>query len=86
MITEIVIGFLISIPYIILYSLQGFDFNLALPNDIFNVLKDLTVGVAYVVPVAHFLLLFNIRVGILIFKCVWSLVIRLKSFIPTFGS
>lgn len=86
MITTAVMNFTMLIPLGILMLLDPFEFNIVLPDNIFNALSDMTSGVAYVVPVGTFLTIFSIRISILIFKCTWSVIIRIKSFIPTFGA
>lgn len=86
MITDLIINVLLGLPYLLLSSLEPLDFNIKFPDDIFEILKDLCVGVAYVLPVARLMPILITRIGIAIFKICWASVIRVKSFIPTMGS
>ena len=86
MITDLIINVFLAIPFLLLSGLSAFDFNLELPANMFEILNDLLVGVSYVVPVVRLLPIFYSIIGIATFKALWSVVIRIKSFIPTMGS
>lgn len=86
MITDLIINVLMGLPYLLLSSLQSLDFNIKFPDDLFEIIKDLSVGVAYVLPITRLMPILIARIGIAIFKICWASVIRVKSFIPTMGA
>lgn len=86
MITDLVLNVFFAIPYLLLSSMSGLDFNVALPDSFFSTLDNISSGVGYVLPVAGLLPIFLVTIGVYTFRIVWSIVIRVKSFIPTMGS
>lgn len=85
MITDLIINVIFAIPYALLSSMQGLDFNLELPSNFFNTLENLSSGVGYVIPVAKLLPIFVVTIALYSFRIVWAIIIRVKSFIPTMG-
>lgn len=86
MITEAILNFLFYLPYSILQAVSVADVTISIENNTFEIIKDLTCGVAYVVPVARLMPIFLTRIGLMIFKVSWAIIIRVKSFIPTMGN
>ena len=86
MITDAIINIIFLLPYGLLSAMDSLNFELTLPADMFEIIKDLTVGVNYVVPVERLMPIFITMLSLSIFKIVWAIIIRIKSFIPTMGS
>lgn len=86
MITDLIINILMAIPYFLLNGLESLNFNLELPNNFFTILNEFSSGVGYVLPVSKLLPIFFITISLYCFRIYWSLVIRIKSFIPGMGS
>lgn len=86
MITDVIFNILFFIPYGLLSALDSFNIKFTIPADMFEIIKDLTVGVNYVVPVDGLMPIFITMISLSIFKIVWAIVIRIKSFIPAMGS
>ena len=86
MITDIILNIIFSIPYVLLSGLDSLNFNLTFPEDMFEIIKDLTIGVSYVVPIVRLMPIFSTTISLMVFKIIWALVIRIKSFIPSMGA
>lgn len=86
MITDSIINVLLFIPYLLLEGLNSFEFNLTFPDNMFEIIKDITCGVAYVIPIARLMPIFTVRIAILILKISWASVCRIKSFIPGYSN
>lgn len=86
MITDVIINIIFLIPYGLLSAMDSLNIVLSLPADMFEIIKDLTVGVNYVVPIERLMPIFVVMISLSVFKIVWAIVIRVKSFIPTMGS
>lgn len=86
MITDAIINIIFLIPYGLLSAMDSLNIVLSLPADMFEIIKDLTVGVNYVVPIERLMPIFVVMISLSVFKIVWAIVIRVKSFIPTMGS
>lgn len=86
MITDAIINIIFLIPYGLLSAMDSLNIELSLPADMFEIIKDLTVGVNYVVPIERLMPIFVVMISLSVFKIVWAIVIRVKSFIPTMGS
>lgn len=61
--------------------LPSFDFTFSL--DFMTTASDFLNGVAFFLPVAPLLALFEIKLLIISFRMFWALCLRVKSFIPT---
>ena len=86
MITDAIINAFLFVPYLLLSGISSFNFNLTFPADMFEIIKDITCGVVYVLPVARLFVLFQITIALYTFKIAVALVVRAKSFIPTMGA
>ena len=78
----------ISIVFSPVYALLSLlpDIDLSLPDNIFNSVSSVLANVAYVLPVVALMPIFVISLSLSIFRASWSLIIRIKSFIPTMGA
>ena len=86
MITDAIINVILFIPYLLLQGLNSFEFNIKFPDNMFEIIKDLTCGVVYVLPIVRLMPIFICRIGIYALKIAWACICRVKSFIPTFGN
>lgn len=84
MITDFIINLFIKIPYALLSSLP--DFSISFDTSYFEKFKSYVSFVGYVLPVSGLLPILVISFSLTVFKFVWALVLRIKSFIPTMGS
>lgn len=62
------------------------DIDFAIPDDVFSGLQYIFNGIAYFLPIKSLLPIIFIDVSISVFHIVWSIILRIKSFIPTMGS
>lgn len=86
MITDALINAFLFLPTLLLTSLDCLDFDFSLPTGIYDTLYNISKGVAFVLPLPFLISIFAIKLGIHSFRFIWSLVIRIKSFIPTMGA
>lgn len=86
LITDLIINVLLSIPYLLLSGIDLLGIEFYFPDNMFEIIRDLTVGVNYVVPIARLTPIFLACLGLAVFKIYWAIVVRIKSFIPTMGS
>lgn len=84
MITDIILDFFLCLPKLLLKALPAVD--VSIPDNVFNGINDFIAGVAYLYPVPECMPIITISLGISMFKIVWALTIRIKSFIPTMGA
>lgn len=86
MITDAIISVIIAPIYAIfkLISLPVVD-NIVIPTDVFNGLSGFLANVAYVLPVKQMLGMITFSAILDHFTTIWSLILRIKSFIPTMG-
>ena len=84
MITDFIINVLCALPNLLLDSMQ--NFNLEIPENIFNGFNSILNLLGFMFPVAGLLPILVISFGIKYFQIMWALLIRIKSFIPTMGS
>ena len=59
--------------------------NIEIPADTFNEIEVVISNVAYIVPVKGLLLIISISLVLDNFTIIWSLILRIKSFIPSMG-
>ena len=83
MITDAIINALLFFPTLLLTQLESLNFSFSLPDDIYNTLYNLTVGVAYVLPLPWLLVCFGVRTAVYLWRIPYSIVLRIKSFIPS---
>lgn len=80
MITDAILNILFAVPLLILDSLPSVEFSF--PDNIYNGLETLLSNVAYVVPITALMPILVSSFAISMFKIVWALGLRVKSFIP----
>lgn len=85
MITDLIINALLFLPTLLLSQLDHLNFSFSLPDNIYDILYNLTVGVAYVLPLPWLFVCFGIRTAVYLWRIPYSLILRIKSFIPTMG-
>lgn len=84
MITEKIIDIFILIPKLCLNFLPTFEFSL--PDvSIFNYFIDVLSYIAYILPLGHIITIFTLSFFITNFRVIWTIILRIKSFIPTMG-
>lgn len=76
-----ILGSVFTIGFVLLDSLPTLNFTI--PVDIFTNIGGFFNGVAFFLPVSALLVLFQLKMLVLTFRIFWSLVMRVKSFIPT---
>lgn len=62
------------------------DINFSIPDNAFAGLEYIFSGVAYFLPVKALLPIVLVDFSISSFHIVWSIILRIKSFIPTMGA
>ena len=86
MIVDMIFNVVFGLPYTLLVGLDVLDISISVPVDYMNILNDLVVGVGYVLPVKELLPLASAMMLLCLFKILWALIIRVKSFVPTMGA
>lgn len=84
MITEGILNILAFIPNLLLDGMQGL--SLSIPNDIFNGLNNIFNCLGFLFPISGLLLILGVSFAIKSFQIIWSIILRVKSFIPTMGA
>lgn len=84
MITEGILYILAFIPNLLLDGMQGV--SLSIPNDIFNGLNSIFNCLGFLFPISGLLLILGVSFAIKSFQIIWSIILRVKSFIPTMGA
>lgn len=87
MITENIIDILLT-PALLLVTALGniFETNLELPPSMFDILYDVTHGLGYFLPVQLLMTLAIFQLSCHAFRFTWYLILRAKSFVPTWGN
>lgn len=83
MITEAILNVLAFIPNLLLDNMQGI--SLAIPDNIFNGLNNIFNCLGFIFPISGLLVILGISFTIKNFQIIWSIILRVKSFIPTMG-
>lgn len=86
MITDAIINAILFLPTLLLTGLDALDFNFSLPAGVYDTLYNISKGVGYVLPLPFLLSISAIKLGIHSFRLIWSVILRIKSFIPTMGA
>lgn len=86
MITDLIINVFLFLPTALLQGLSALDFSFSFPDNIYYTLYNLSKGVAFVLPLKFLISISAVRIAIHSFRFIWSLVLRIKSFIPTMGA
>ena len=84
MIIDAIIGFLLALPNALLNSLTSIG-DIVIPTGAFDWWKNIINMLTYVFPVYSILPIMVISTGIKTFQIGWSLLNKLKGFIPTFS-
>lgn len=86
MITDAIINILVS-PLYLVFNLMPLDSipDLVLPDDVFNGISGFLANVAYIIPINGLLPILILGWALDNFNIIWSLILRIKSFIPTMG-
>lgn len=87
MITDAFINVIIAPIYSLfeLLSLPVID-NIEMSDDVFSDLSDALYNIAYFVPLRSMLFMLSISWALDHFAIIWSLILRIKSFIPGMGN
>lgn len=84
MITEGILNILAFIPNLLLDNLGSI--SLSIPSNIFDGLNSIFNCLGFLFPISGLLVILGISFTIKNFQIIWSIVLRIKSFIPTMGS
>ncbi len=87
MIIDKILDFLFYFPLLLLETLP--DLDLAIPDDVLNIVNGIDnfiYNVAYVVPFSRLSGILVISISISTLQILWALILRIKSFIPTMGA
>lgn len=84
MITDAFFSFICSIPLSLLNNLP--NFSLSIPNGVLDWVNNIFGFLGYIFPIAGLIPIFVISISIKAFQIVWSILNKIKSFIPTMGS
>lgn len=60
--------------------------NVSIPLDFFNGVSEFTNGIAFFLPMQSLVALFEIKMTVISFRLAWSILLRIKSFIPEISS
>lgn len=60
--------------------------SLSLPADLLDDASDFLNGVAFFLPMSSLIALFEIKITVINFRLAWSILLRIKSFIPEISS
>lgn len=85
MILDAILGFILAVPNFLLDSLTSIG-SLVIPNGAFDWWFNVFKVLNYVFPVWSLLPIIYITIAITGFSFVYSIILRVKSFIPTMGS
>lgn len=67
--------------------LNGLPFlTFQIPFESFQNIQSLFNGIAFFLPIGTISLIFEIKLGLIGFRIIWSIILRVKSFIPTISS
>lgn len=84
MITEGILNFIASIPNSFLDNMEGM--TLTIPENIFDGLNSIFNCLGFLFPISGLLIILGISLAIKGFQTIWSIILRVKSFIPTMGA
>ena len=83
MITDLILK-AFSLPLLLLIdTLDNFTFTI--PSGVFDGLSVLAKDLGYLLPVSALLPIIIIKIGLRIFSIFWTIILKIKSFIPTMG-
>lgn len=84
MVLKLLFQLILALPKALINSFPTFSF--VIPDNIFDVLVSMFSSVGYFLPVNELLPILILSLALDVFRVVWAIIIRLKSFIPTMGS
>lgn len=84
MITEGILNILAFLPNLLLDSLGSI--SLSIPSNIFDGLNSIFNCLGFIFPISGLLVILGVSFTIKNFQIIWSLILRIKSFIPSMGS
>lgn len=84
MITEGILNILAFLPNLLLDSMK--EISISIPENIFDGLNSIFGCLGFVFPISGLLIILSLSFLIKNFQIIWSLILRIKSFIPTMGS
>lgn len=83
MITKLILDIICFLPNSLLDSLG--DVSISIPDGVFDGLNSIFNLLGYAFPISGLLVILILSFTIKTFQITWSLIIRIKSFIPTMG-
>lgn len=83
MITEGILNILAFLPNLLLDSLGSI--SLSIPSNIFDGLNSIFNCLGFIFPISGLLVILGVSFTIKNFQIIWSLILRIKSFIPSMG-
>lgn len=84
MITEGILNILAFIPNTLLDSMN--TISLSIPDNIFSGLDSIFNCLGFLFPIGGLLIILTLSFTIKSFQIIWSIILRIKSFIPTMGA
>lgn len=84
MITEGILNILAFVPNLLLDNMEGV--SLSIPDNIFDGLNSIFNCLGFLFPISGLLIILGISFSIKTFQIIWSIILRIKSFIPTMGA
>jgi len=84
MITEGILNILAFLPNLLLDSLGSI--SLSIPSNIFDGLNSIFNCLGFIFPISGLLVILGVSFTIKNFQIIWSLILRIKSFIPSMGA
>ncbi len=85
MITDALLAFLLIFPHMLVSSLDTIS-SIVIPQYTFNWWFEVFYTLNYIFPVSTVMGIFLISFVIKTFQITWSLLLRVKSFVPTMGA
>lgn len=84
MITEGILNILAFIPNALLNNMSSI--SLSIPDNIFSGLDSIFNCLGFLFPISGLLVILTLSFVIKSFQIIWSIILRVKSFIPTMGA
>lgn len=85
MIIDAIIDFLLAIPYFLLLELDTLNIDLSFPDEVFNAFSSMVTCIDYILPMPIFLICFGVRLTVRFWALPYTIILKVKSFIPTFS-
>lgn len=84
MITEGILNLFVLIPNALLNNMEGV--SISIPDNVFSGLDSIFNCLGFLFPISGLLIILTLSFAIKSFQIIWSIVLRVKSFIPTMGA